>query len=267
MNRSIRAGAALAAVFAACAVASVAVAAKAPSKSGPPAGAKPIVLVVGATGRTGGAAVAQLVEQGRMRVRALVRDPSKPSKLPSDVDVIKGDLRDGASLATALKGATYVISAAGSHGDFFGDNRPELVDYQGVRDLATAAKAAGVKRLCLVSSMGVTHSEHPMNKAMNGIMDWKLKGENALRASGVSYTIVRPGGLRDEPGGKAGVKTSQGDVSQGEGFIPRADVASACIAALDLKAADRVTFEVVSAPGTPPADWAKVYAGLQADPR
>lgn len=231
------------------------------------AGAKPVVVVVGATGRTGSAAVEQLVAQGAMRVRALVRDPSKPTTFGSTVEIVKGDLRDAASLGAALKGATYVISAAGSHGDFFGDNRPELVDFQGVRDLAAAAKAAGVKRVCLVSSMGVTHPEHPMNKAMNDIMSWKFKGENALRASGVSYTIVRPGGLRNDAGGQVGVKAMQGDVSQGEGFIARADVASACIAALTTKAADRVTFEVVSAPGTPPADWAKVYAGLQADPK
>jgi uncharacterized protein YbjT (DUF2867 family) len=257
--------------LAVCGVASLAggAAFAATAKSGggtAPAGAKPVVLVVGATGRTGSAAVDQLVAQGRLHVRALVRDPAK-AKLPDGVEVVKGDLRDAASLDGAVKGATYVISAAGSHGDFRGDNRPEFVDYQGVRDLASAAKAAGVKRFCLVSSMGVTHPENPMNKMMNGIMDWKLKGENALRASGLSYTIVRPGGLRDEPGGKTGVKAMQGDVSQGEGFIPRADVATACIAALDLKAADRVTFEVVSAPGTPPADWAKVYAGLQADPK
>jgi uncharacterized protein YbjT (DUF2867 family) len=230
------------------------------------AGAKPVVVVIGATGRTGGEAVAQLAAQGAWSVRALVRDPAKAAKLPSGVEVVRGDVRDPATLAAALRGATYVIAAAGSTGGaYFGDNSPEKVDYEGTKNVAEAAKAAGVKRVCLVSSMGVTHSDHPLNKRLNNIFDWKLKGENALRASGVGYTIVRPGGLRDEPGGRVGVRAMQGDTLQSEGTIPRADVAAACIASLDLKAADRVTFEVVSAPGTPPADWPKVYAGLQPD--
>lgn len=232
------------------------------------AGSKPVVLVVGATGKTGGAAVEQLVGQGRWQVRAMVRDPAKAAAFPAGVEVVTGDLRNAESLTPALKGVDYVISAAGSTGgEWFGDNRPEKVDFEGTRNLADAAKAAGVQHVCLVSSMGVTHPDHPLNKRLNNIFDWKLKGEAALRASGVGYTIVRPGGLRDEPGGRQGVKAMQGDTLQDQGSIPRADVATACIAALTLEAAKGVTFEMVSAPGTPPPDWAKVYAGLAKDPR
>jgi uncharacterized protein YbjT (DUF2867 family) len=230
------------------------------------ADAKPVVLVVGATGKTGGAAVEQLVAQGRWQVRAMVRDPGKAAAFPTGVEVVTGDLRDAASLAPAVQGASYVISAAGSTGgEWFGDNRPEKVDYEGVRNLATAARAAGVRHLCLVSSMGVTHADHPLNKRLNNIFDWKLKGEAALRGSGVGYTIVRPGGLRDEPGGRQGVKATQGDTLEDQGTIPRADVAAACIAALTLEAARGVTFELVGVPGTPPPDWAQVYAGLAED--
>lgn len=229
---------------------------------------RPVVLVVGATGKTGGAAVEQLVAQGRWQVRALVRDPAKAPAFPAGVEVVVGDLRNAESLAPALQGVRHVISAAGSTGgEWFGDNRPEKVDYEGTRNLAAAAKAAGVQRVCLVSSMGVTHPDHPLNKRLNNIFDWKLKGEAALRASGVGYTIVRPGGLRDEPGGRQGVKVMQGDTLQQEGTIPRADVAAACVAALTLDAAQGVTFEIVGAPGTPPPDWAATYAGLAKDAR
>jgi uncharacterized protein YbjT (DUF2867 family) len=229
-------------------------------------GARPVVLVVGATGKTGGAAVEQLVAQDRWQVRAMVRDPAKAAAFPPGVEVVTADLRDPASLTRAVQGASYVISAAGSTGgDFFGDNRPEKVDYEGTRDLAAAAQAAGVRHVCLVSSMGVTHPDHPLNKRLNNIFDWKLKGEAALRASGVGYTIVRPGGLRDEPGGRQGVKAMQGDALQDQGTIPRADVAAACVAALTLESARGVTFELVGAADRPPPDWAKLYAGLAKD--
>lgn len=232
------------------------------------AGDEPVVLVVGATGKTGGAAVEQLVAQGTWRVRAMVRDPAKARPFPAGVHVVTGDLRDAASLAAAVQGARYVISAAGSTGgEWFGDNAPEKVDFEGTRNLADAAKAAGVRHVCLVSSMGVTHPEHPLNKRLNNILDWKLKGEAALRASGVGYTIVRPGGLRDEPGGTQGVQAMQGDTLENEGTIPRADVAAACVAALTTAAAAGVTFELIGAPGTPPPDWPRVYAGLAKDSR
>jgi uncharacterized protein YbjT (DUF2867 family) len=261
MKNVLRAGLALGAALVTVVATAVAAAPAAHA-----AGAKPVVVVVGATGRTGGEAVAQLVAQGKWSVRALVRDPAKAAKLPAGVEVVRGDVRDPATLGPALRGANYVISAAGSTGGaYFGDNSPEKVDYEGTRNLAVAAKAAGVQRVCLVSSMGATHPDHPLNERLNYILDWKLKGENALRASGVGYTIVRPGGLRDEPGGRVGVRAMQGDTLENDGTIPRADVAAACIASLDLKAADRVTFEIVSAPGTPPADWPKVYAGFQPD--
>jgi uncharacterized protein YbjT (DUF2867 family) len=198
----------------------------------------------------------------------MVRDPAKAAGFPAGVEVVTGDLRNPATLAPALANASYVISAAGSTGgEFFGDNRPEKVDFEGTRNLATAARAAGVRHVCLVSSMGVTHSDHPLNKRLNNIFDWKLKGEAALRASGVGYTIVRPGGLRDEPGGRQGVKAMQGDTLENEGTIPRADVAAACIAALTTEAAQGVTFELIGAPGTPPPDWPQVYAGLAKDAR
>lgn len=232
------------------------------------AGGQPVVLVVGATGKTGGAAVEQLVAQGGWQVRAMVRDPAKAAGFPAGVEVVTGDLRSPESLTPALANASYVISAAGSTGgEYFGDNRPEKVDFEGTRNLATAARAAGVRHVCLVSSMGVTHPEHPLNKRLNNIFDWKLKGEAALRASGVGYTIVRPGGLRDEPGGRQGVKALQGDTLENEGTIPRADVAAACIAALTTEAARGVTFELIGAPGTPPPDWPRVYAGLAKDAR
>ena len=100
---------------------------------------------------------------------------------------------------------------------------------------------------------------------MDNIMHWKLKGEDALRASGVPYTIVRPGGLTDEAGGTLGALIAQGD-DQGIGQSNRIDVARICVRALTDPAARNVTFEVVkdeSQPVVPPDG--DVFTGLQAD--
>lgn len=57
-----------------------------------------------------------------------------------------------------------------------------------------------------------------------------MQGEEALRASGVPYTVVRPGGLTGDPAGQARLVAAQGD--RGSGRVGRADVAAVCVAAL-----------------------------------
>jgi uncharacterized protein YbjT (DUF2867 family) len=80
----------------------------------------------------------------------------------------------------------------------------------------------------------------------------------------VSYTIIRPGGLTDKPGSQSGVRLEQGD--RGTGFIPRADVARACVAALKSPAARNRTFELYSAPGSSPdMDWDAAFGKLVPD--
>ena len=77
-------------------------------------------------------------------------------------------------------------------------------------------------------------------------MDEKFKGEEALRASGLEYTVVRPGGLKDLPAGQSKLVIAQGD--KGAGAVSRADVAAVSVAALKEKNAKNATFELVSKP-------------------
>jgi uncharacterized protein YbjT (DUF2867 family) len=220
-----------------------------------------LVAVVGATGRTGVPVVEQLVARG-YQVRALVRDAAAArAKLPAGVAVVVADVRDPNTLAPALKGAKYVISTIGAKAD--PTNGPREIDHLGVANLATASRAAGVQQLVLVSSSSVTKAaENPM-AFMRPILAAKFEGEQALRASGVPYTIVRPGGLSEEPGGKLAVSFSQGDTTTGR--IPRADVATACIEALGRRAALGRTVEIFSSKDAAPTDWAKSFAALKAD--
>lgn len=227
----------------------------------------PSILVVGATGGTGKEVVRQAREAG-YKLRALVRDADKArALLGSDVELVVGDVRTGAGVAAAVRGVDYVVSALGSNVRNDPSNTPERVDYGGVRDLVNAAASAKVKHFVLVSSMGVTHDDHPLNKMFGNILVWKRKGEEAVRASGVPYTIVRPGGLLDTPGGKAGIRAFQGDDLKNNGRIPRADVAAVCLNALGNPRAASKTFEIVSGAEGSSVDWSGLFAGLTADAR
>ena len=224
--------------------------------------ARPLVLVAGATGKTGSLVLAQLQEKG-YPVRAFVRNAEKAAeRLGPDVETAVGDLRDPASIAPALDGVDVVINAAGSGVPAADDNMPEHVDYEGVRNLADAAAAAGVGHYVLVSSMGVTDDEHELNRMFNNILIWKRKGEEAVTASGITYTIVRPGGLNDGPANAQTILFEQGDVPGRGKVISRADVARVCVAALEDEQARNKVFEIYATDGEPQSDFSGEFAAL-----
>jgi uncharacterized protein YbjT (DUF2867 family) len=230
--------------------------------SGQVATAGDLVLVAGATGRTGQQLVRELNAAG-YRVRALVRDAGSARTVLGDtVEYATGDVRQRPTIDAALQGVRYAISAIGATRKDPA-NGPEFVDFQGVRNLADAAAAAKLDQLVIVSSAGVTRKDHILNRKFDNVLVWKGKGEAAVRASGVPYTIVRPGGLTDKPGGQHGVRLEQGD--RGTGFIPRADVARVCVAALKSPAARNRTFELYGAQTPPDMDWDAVFGKLAAD--
>ncbi len=229
------------------------------------ASGKGLVAVAGATGRTGVPVVEQLVARG-FQVRALVRDvTAAKGRFPPGVELVSADVRDPKSLDAALRGAKYLISTIGAGGGPKADpsNGAREIDNLGVANLAKAAKTAGVSQMVLVSSATVTKAAENTLAFMRPILAAKFEGEQALRKSGVPYTIVRPGGLVDETGGKLAVTFAQGDTTSGR--IPRADVATICIEALDRDTALSRTIEVYSAESPAPNDWAKSFGGLKAD--
>jgi uncharacterized protein YbjT (DUF2867 family) len=221
-----------------------------------------LVVVAGATGGTGRAVVRNLVAQG-YQVRAFVRDEAKARVVLGDeVGYATGDVRDIASIRTALQGADYVISAIGSSRSD-PSNNPEAVDYGGVKNLADASAESGIKQFVLVSSSGATQEDHFLNKNFDNILIWKFKGENALRSSGVPYTIIRPGGLINTPAGEFALTFAQGDTTAGR--ISREDVALICIASLQVTDAVNKTFEAFSAEAPGEDDWPTMFGALVAD--
>ena len=226
-----------------------------------------VVLVAGATGGTGQEVIDQAIGRG-FHVRALVRDETKARLLFGDrVQYVQGDVREPRSLKKAVKGVDEVICALGANVQRDPENSPQLVDFAGVKALAEAAQGAGVAQFILVSSMGVTHPEHQLNAMLDNILEWKLKGEEALRATGINYTIVRPGSLTNEPGGQRGIRIMQGDPREGEGSLSRSDLAAVLVSAIGRPDLFGKTFEVVGDNGSTRIEWARLYNELRPDVR
>lgn len=234
---------------------------KGPAEKGP--AEKGTVLVVGATGQTGRPLVQILKAQG-YTVRAMVRGATTAAELGADA-VIKGDVTQADTLPPAVKGVTYVISAIGARGA-----PPEAVDYGGNVALADAAKAAGVKQMVLMTSVGaeITRPDDPSVRR-GPMMILKGKAEAHLRKSGLGYSIVRPGALANCEAGKAGISlgltTAAANRVANLPPICRADVAAVMAASLGNPAALGKTFTVVSDPNGKPDAWRKTFADLKKD--
>lgn len=121
----------------------------------------------------------------------------------------------------------------------------------------------------MISSAGVTRPGRPdldlskeppavrMNEQLGGLLTWKLRGEEALRQSGLVYTIVRPCALTEKPGDKQ-LELAQGDEIQGQ--VSRDAVAQLCIESLELAEAANKTFEVRETATVASNDWSTLLA-------
>ena len=141
------------------------------------------ILVVGGTGLLGKPVAQQLKIDG-FNVRLLARNPEKARKLfGNGYEIIKGDVDDAVSLRTALTGVDGVhISLKGgpTEADF------DRMDHIATRDIAQAAKELGVGRVTILSAYAVSEEKADTPESRS-----KLKGEAALKSSGVPYTIFR----------------------------------------------------------------------------
>jgi uncharacterized protein YbjT (DUF2867 family) len=160
-------------------------------------GAPKTVVVCGATGQQGSAVVAALQARGRFRVVALSRDPAGEGgeRLhASGVEVERGDLDDGASLRHAFAGAHAVFGVTQPWNRDYRRADPEAEVAQGA-NLIEACRSAGVAHLVLSTALDL--ADRP-----TGIphVDSKRRIERELSASGVPYTLLRPGTFMDNLG-------------------------------------------------------------------
>ena len=201
-------------------------------------------LVAGATGQTGRRIVQQLVKRG-ITVRALVRDTETArSILPPEAELVEGDVLKPETLAAAIGDCTVILCATGAKPGF-DPTAPYKVDYEGTKNLVDAAKARGINQFVFVTSLCVSKFFHPLNLFFL-ILVWKQQAENYLKQSGLSYTIVRPGGLKNDDNSDAIVMSSADTLF--EGSIPREKVAQVCVEALFSPAARNKVIEIVAKP-------------------
>ncbi len=228
------------------------------------------VLVTGATGRTGSLVLKKLRQrQDQFDAHGFARTESKVTEMFGDLagftlgSILERDTLDqalaGCKALVILTSAAPVMKAppAGQRPEFEypPGQYPEDIDYQGQLNQIDAAKAAGVEQIVLVGSMGGTNEDHPLNQMGSGkILIWKRKAEQYLINSGLDYTIVRAGGLLDQPGGVRELLVGKDDTllanpPQGVATsIPRADVAEVVVQALLAPEARNKAFDVISKP-------------------
>jgi uncharacterized protein YbjT (DUF2867 family) len=174
--------------------------------------------------------LAKVLTQRGDEVVALIRNPDHADEVtqagaePAVVDLEHASEDD---VAQAIAGSDAVVFAAGA-GPGSGPERKDTMDYGGAVKLIAAAKQAGVGRYVIISSMGA-NPDAPGDDTFSVYLRAKGRADDAVRASGLDATVVRPGGLTNDAG-TGGVRLGE---SVPRGQIPRDDVAAVIAAVLD----------------------------------
>jgi uncharacterized protein YbjT (DUF2867 family) len=189
-----------------------------------------MILVTGATGTVGREVVIQLLAAGE-QVRGMTRNPST-AKLDARVELVKGDFASPDTLAKAVDGVERVFSLT------FG---PQTGTHE--RDLAGLAKKAGVRHIVKLSAMGGD------GETKNAIRKWHEQGEEAIKATGISWTVVRPGGFMSNALHWRETVRTQGKVfsNYGDGKLPSVhprDIAAVAVRALTADGHERKTYHL-----------------------
>jgi uncharacterized protein YbjT (DUF2867 family) len=194
------------------------------------------VVVAGGHGKIARHLLRLLSERGD-RARGLIRNPDHAGDLEAvGADAVVCDMEREDDLAPFVEGADAIVFAAGA-GPGSGPERKRTVDYGGAVKLIDAARAAGISRYLIISSIGADRPEQA-SEQMRPYIEAKAEADRALEGSGLDYTIVRPGRLTDDPG-TGHVRVGE-DIGYGE--VPRADVAATLVAVLDEDGAIGKTF-------------------------
>jgi uncharacterized protein YbjT (DUF2867 family) len=187
------------------------------------------VVIAGAHGRIA-RRLARLLATREGRVRGIIRNPAHAVDVEEDgAEAVLLDMEQADDLSGAVAGADAVVFAAGA-GPGSGPERKQTVDLGAAIKLIRAAEQTGVERYLMVSSIGA-HDPAGGPEAMRPYLEAKAAADEALVASSLRWTIVRPGSLTDEPGmGLVDLSTGLGR----RGSIPRDDVAAVLRACLDV---------------------------------
>ncbi|XHX80111.1 MAG: SDR family oxidoreductase [Stenomitos frigidus ULC029] len=200
------------------------------------------IFLAGAS-RGVGREIAKILSAQGIKVTALLRSESARSELEAlGAAVVIGNALEPEALTSLVTKQPFdaVISTLGGK-----PTDGERADFKGNRNLIDAAVQASVKRFMLVSSIGTGESAAALPpqalETLGAVLAEKEQAENHLTASGLTYTIIRPGGLKSEPPKGSAVLTENPNIA---GSIHRADVAQLVVSALT---SDRAKNKILSA--------------------
>ena len=206
------------------------------------------VLIAGGHGQIARHLIRKLAAAGH-HPRGMIRDRDHAADIEADGGVpVLCDLEHD-DVEPHVGAADAIVFAAGA-GPGSGAERKRTMDYGGAVKLIEAAEKLGVRRYVMVSSVGAGDPSSA-SEQMRPYQQAKHDADVALADSSLDWTIVRPGRLTDEPGaGRVDLSATLGRY----GEVPREDVASVLLAALDADNTVRGTYELFA--GDVPVDEA-----------
>ncbi|MBW4673923.1 MAG: SDR family oxidoreductase [Desmonostoc geniculatum HA4340-LM1] len=202
------------------------------------------IFLAGAS-RGVGREIAQYLRVQQLKVKALLRTLTVASELEKiGIQVVQGDALNVDDVERAILTDEPIDTVISTIGGLPTDT--ERPDYPGNKNLIDAAVKAGVQKFILVSSIGAGNSVSALSPqvlaALGTVLAEKNKAEEHLIASGLTYTIIRPGGLKSEPATGNGVLTEDPRII---GSINRQDVAQLVCRCLNSNGADRKILSAV----------------------
>jgi uncharacterized protein YbjT (DUF2867 family) len=200
------------------------------------------ILIVGANGQIGNQLAHLIKDDGQHTVRAMIRKKEQAESFESKgIQTVLANLEDSVeNLAKAIEGSDAICFTAGSGGST-GHDKTLLIDLDGAVKMMEAAEKVGVKRFILVSALQANNREN-WSEEIKPYYVAKHYADRLLESSNLTYTIIRPGGLLNEPG--------NGNVRVGDtiknGTIPREDVARTILASLTNETTYNRSFDLIS---------------------
>ncbi len=206
------------------------------------------IIIAGGHGQIALLLAGQLAAAGHQPV-GIIRKPEQTSDLEAArATALVADLEQSsvADLAAQLAGADAVVFAAGA-GPSSGAERKLTLDRDGAILLADAAGQAGVRRYVIISALATDDFDPALagddsTEVFQVYLRAKSEADAYVRGTDLDWTVVRPGGLTDDPA--TGTVTLA--ESTGRGSVPRADVAAVVAALLTTGAGVRRQFELIS---------------------
>ncbi|MDJ0553747.1 MAG: SDR family oxidoreductase [Microcoleaceae cyanobacterium MO_207.B10] len=182
------------------------------------------IFLAGASRGVGREIAKCLLKQNR-QVKALLRSPDTQSELEAmGIKVVMGDALDPTATETAMVDDKSIEAVISTIGGLPKDG--ERSDFLGNKNLIDAAVKAKAQKFILISSIGSGESAAALSpqvmETLGPVLVEKEKAEKYLIDSGLTYTIIRPGGLKSEAATGNAILTTNFKVA---GTIHRADVA------------------------------------------